>query len=84
MGGEGYLIVNDVNYPGWEVSVDGEEAELLTANYLFQAVHVPAGRHQVTFAFAPLTVRSGLAVSALSLIFLTLWAMRGRRGSPAP
>jgi hypothetical protein len=75
----GYLVVNDVHYPGWRVRVDGEAREVLTANYLFQAVYVPAGRRRVAFEFAPLSVRSGLAISALSLIALVLWAIRGRR-----
>jgi hypothetical protein len=74
MESEGYLVVNDVHYPGWMVRVDGEEKELLTANYLFQAVHLPMGNHQVVFEFRPLSFRAGLFISAVTLILLLAWS----------
>jgi len=69
---EGFVILNDVNYPGWRVSVDGKARELLTANYLFQAVYVPSGRHEVEFAFRPMSFFVGLFISVLTLIFMLL------------
>jgi hypothetical protein len=47
------LVLHDLYYPGWEVAIDGEPAEMLRANYLFRGVWVPAGRHTVTFRFRP-------------------------------
>jgi uncharacterized membrane protein YfhO len=50
----GYLVLNDPYQPWWFAEVDGGEAPLLRANVLFRAVAVPAGRHQIRFAFRPL------------------------------
>ena len=51
----GFVVLNDVWHPWWTVDVDGEDAPILRANVLFRAVHVPAGRHILTFAFEPIS-----------------------------
>jgi hypothetical protein len=57
---EGYLVLSDVYYPGWEVVVDGKPAELLRANYLFRAVKLPAGTHFVRFQYTPRAFWKGI------------------------
>lgn len=78
MAREGFLVVNDVNYPGWKAEVDGRSAALWTANYLFQAVQVPAGEHRVSLRFDPWSVRTGGVLSLVSMVALLLWAGAGR------
>lgn len=39
--------------PDWKAYVDGAPAKLWRADYLFQAVHVPAGVHEVVLRYAP-------------------------------
>jgi hypothetical protein len=75
--GEGYLVLSDPFYPGWRAAVDGSPAELLRANYAFRAVWVPAGSHQVTMTFQPLSWRVGLGLSLATLLCLLVWAGRG-------
>jgi uncharacterized membrane protein YfhO len=50
------VVLNDLYYPYWRVFVDGEEEPLLRANYIFRAVHVTAGTHDVVFRFSPLSL----------------------------
>ena len=52
----GLLVLHDIAYPGWDVSVDGVKAPLLRANLLFRGVEVPAGHHAVEFSFHPLSL----------------------------
>jgi len=48
------LLIRASRYdPNWYVSVSGSPAELLRANYLFQGVRVPAGRHEILFEYRP-------------------------------
>ncbi|HEX2173344.1 MAG TPA: YfhO family protein, partial [Dehalococcoidia bacterium] len=44
-----YLFVSEVFYPGWQATVDGRPTEILRANFLFRAVALPAGSHEVRF-----------------------------------
>src|SRR5262249_1729505 len=37
------LIVSQMNYPGWTATINGSPATIYTANYLLQAVALPAG-----------------------------------------
>jgi hypothetical protein len=79
---EGYLVLSEVYYPGWRASLDGQETEVLRANYAFRALYLPAGDHQVRLVFAPLSWRVGLVLSLASMIGLFLlgvWrALRGK------
>ncbi len=84
MAREGFLVVSDVYYPGWKAKVDGKRTDLLRANYLFQAVLVPEGEHQVRIDFEPASLRAGIAVSLLSLALLVAWARSGSKASRTP
>ena len=67
---EGYLVLSDPYYPGWQAQVDGEPAELLRANYAFRAVSVPAGSHAVTMVFRPTTWQAGVVLTSLTVLAL--------------
>jgi hypothetical protein len=47
------VVLNDLYYPYWRVYVDGQERELLQANYMFRGVHVKPGEQNVEFRFEP-------------------------------
>ena len=49
---KGLLVFSEIHYPeGWQLTIDGEPAELLRVNYAFRAAVVPAGDHTVEMAF---------------------------------
>jgi len=70
----GWVWVADVDYPGWGAQVDGQEADILCANYAFRAVYVAApGEHQILFVYRPVSFYAGVLISLASLlIFLVL------------
>ncbi|HEY70158.1 MAG TPA: YfhO family protein [Anaerolineae bacterium] len=75
---DAWLILSDTWYPGWRASVDGIEADILRADYLFRAIRVPAGEHLVVFRYEPLSVRLGFALSVLGCLIVggMAWAWR--------
>ena len=46
------LLLNDKHHPGWKVTIDGEPAQLLRANYLMRGC-IYLRKHVVEFRFAP-------------------------------
>jgi hypothetical protein len=64
----GWLVAANTWYPGWIVQIDGQKTPLLRANYLFQAVQIPAGIHQVDFIYQPLAFYAGVCLSLLGVI----------------
>jgi hypothetical protein len=71
----GYLVLTDPWYPGWACTVDGAPARLFRADFLFRAVEVPPGPHQVVFSFAPVSYRWGRAISGGALLALAGFAL---------
>lgn len=67
MAADGFVVLLDRDYPGWQATVDGAPVPTLRANHLFRAVPVPAGAHRVAFAFRPRSVLVGAIPSALAL-----------------
>lgn len=67
------LVVFAENYyPGWRAFVDGKQVPIYRANYTFQAVKVPAGKHSVKFSFEVVYFRLAVALSAIGLL---IWFM---------
>lgn len=64
----GWLVLGDVNYPGWNVEVDGKAVPLYTAYYILRAVPLSEGTHHVRFYFLPGSVLLGGAISLVALI----------------
>jgi hypothetical protein len=76
-----FVVVAQTYYHNWRVTIDGQPAELLRANHAFQAVEVPAGRHQVHFFYQDRTFDAGAAVSIAAWLgcLLAIISFRRRR-----
>jgi hypothetical protein len=66
--GPGYLVLTDAWSPGWDCTVDGAAAPVYRADYLFRAVAVPAGEHEVVFTFAPRSYQLGRLITGLAVV----------------
>ncbi len=69
------LVLTDVNYPGWNAKLDGKTTDILTANYLFRGLAVPAGTHVVEFSFEPESFYRGVLISLSVLGVVLLGAL---------
>jgi len=79
------LVISEVWYPGWQVSVDGVEQPIVRVNGLLRGVYLAPGTHTIVWRYRPASLRwgAGITLCALagSLLFL-LRALRSRREAP--
>jgi len=68
----GLVILSDLYYPGWELTIDGKEAPIYPVNRLMRGAAVPAGNHKLVYSYAPRSFRVGRIVSILGLGALAL------------
>jgi hypothetical protein len=71
----GILILADVYFSGWRVSVDGRPRKIWRVNRMMRGVGIEPGRHRVVFSYSPWTFRFGGAVSCISVAALCLAAV---------
>jgi Bacterial membrane protein YfhO len=77
------VVVAQSYYHPWRAYVDGHATPLWRANYAFQALEVPGGKHRVTLVYEDQLFIFGCALSLVSLFACTvLWF--GWRTRPAP
>src|SRR5579859_6612042 len=68
------IVVAQAFYHPWRAYVDGARTPLWRANYAFQALEVPAGRHEVNLVYEDRNFIYGLVVSLASLFICgALW-----------
>jgi hypothetical protein len=62
------VVISQTYYPAWRALVDGQPARIWRANYAFQALQVPAGRHQVQLMYRDRAFLAGAILSGLGLL----------------
>jgi hypothetical protein len=74
------VVLTEAYYHNWTAQVDGTPARLWRANYAFEAVEVPAGRHEVILVYKDEAFRAGTAISLCALLFcIAGWIVMGNR-----
>ena len=63
------VVLTDLNYPGWSVTVDGRPAAP-KAEEMFRVVQVPAGAHRVVWRYHPDSFYRGCWISLAALMLL--------------
>jgi hypothetical protein len=66
--GAAYLVIGQTWYPGWSVTVNGEDAILVRANLAFQAVAVPDGTSEVRLRYRVNHWRTGVIITLLAAL----------------
>jgi hypothetical protein len=74
------LFTSEIFFPGWVASVDGKPQRIYRADYLFRAVPLKAGKHSITFTYAPFSYRIGryLTLGSLLICFFCLFWPKAR------
>ena len=79
------LVLTDVFYPGWNVTVDGHPASTERVDYLLRGVVLGPGKHRIVFSYEPASYEVGWIISLLSTLLVVGAALFGwrRRTRPA-
>ncbi len=59
----GLVILSDVYYPGWQLTIDDEPAPIYRVNGAMRGALVPAGPHRLVYTYSPRSFQVGLMVS---------------------
>jgi hypothetical protein len=70
------VVVSQTYYHDWHAYVDGHETPLLRANRAFQAVQVPAGRHQIRLVYEDRAFEIGATVSVVAWLGCLICSFR--------
>jgi hypothetical protein len=68
----GFLVFSEPFIAGWKWTVDGWTVNAVRANFAFQAVAVPAGKHEVNRSYMPASFVVGSAISLIAFVSLTV------------
>lgn len=71
--GNALAVFSEVYYPkDFIVKINGEETEMMNANYILRALEIPAGAHTIEFEFKPAFYQSGKVLMLVSTILVLL------------
>jgi hypothetical protein len=80
----GIVVLADVYYPGWKLTIDGQAAPIYAVNRLMRGAALKAGKYHLVYTFDPASFRIGgfLALAGLGLsvllALLIAWHSRTR------
>ena len=75
--GPGKLVLSELNFPGWEATINGDEVSILPYEGLLRSVELEEGPNLVDFKYRPWTVFLGLGISIFTLILFVIFRWRG-------
>ena len=75
----GYAAVSSTSADGWTVTIDGTDAEWLTADMLRRAVRIEAGTHRISWRYTTPGLKLGGLLAAIALLGLIAFALANRR-----
>jgi len=70
----GLVILSDIYYPGWRLTIDGQPAPVYRVNRAMRGAAVKAGTHRLVYTYDPDSFRQG---GAISLGAIGLWLVLG-------
>jgi uncharacterized membrane protein YfhO len=71
----GFLVLTDIYYPGWQVYIDNKKGKIYRAYHTFRAVYLEKGNHIVRFKYEPLSFKIGMCISLLTLCGITIFLL---------
>lgn len=61
-----WLVLSEVNYPGWQVMLNGQRTETTRTDWILRGLAVPAGDSRVTLRYVPWSFRIGAVLTLVA------------------
>lgn len=70
---EQFAVFSEIYYKdGWNAYIDGQKVDHIRVNYTLRGMRIPAGKHEIRFAFEPSTYATGSMISLICSLLLLL------------
>lgn len=73
----GFLVLSEVDYPGWKVYDNGKELEIFNADYILRSVFLKSGNHNISFTYEPDSYKIGKIISLVTLFSVLFYLLYG-------
>jgi uncharacterized membrane protein YfhO len=85
LAGDGFLVLTDTYYPGWQVYVDGQPRTMFRAYHFARSVFVEGGQHTVRFVYRPISFWGGMGLAVIGLVIVAgaAWQVWLARSNPS-
>ncbi|MCE5208689.1 MAG: YfhO family protein [Chloroflexi bacterium] len=80
-GEEGILVLSEIMYPGWKVTVDGKQANMTAVGGLLRGVEISTGEHEVEFIFRPVLVYLSAGISIFTFIVIIFFSIKENKST---
>ena len=69
----GLLVLSDLYYPGWKVTVNGKDEDIIRVFGALRGVQIKSGKNEVLFTYRPLSFYAGIIISVATFILWMLY-----------
>jgi hypothetical protein len=76
---DSYIVLSEINYPGWSVDVDGRKNTIYSSNLIGKGVFVEPGNHRVIFKYQPKYYFAGIIISVIGVLTFLVYAFVASR-----
>lgn len=64
---DGFAVFSEIYYPkGWNATIDGKEATIVSVNYVLRGLEIPKGKHKIIFTFDSDSYKRGALITQIS------------------
>ena len=67
-----FAVFSEIYYSEWELTIDGQAADLMRVNYVLRGAFIPAGSHEIIMTMNPKTYNMSSNISLISSLMLIL------------
>jgi hypothetical protein len=77
--GPGTLVLSEINYPGWQATLNGQTTEIMTKHQILRSVELPDAEVNVNFFYQPVSLYLGALLTLGTMLILLILEGKSRQ-----